>query len=336
MAYYRVGFQKLRFKPLDNLGMACHTRARFTHETDIKFSLVNKKWCWEFTIACVLHPSVTLMFQMLVISLLRPPLTSTLETACLWSPKSMRITRLSRWNWREQWYFYDKSRNQRERSTVICEILTRLGDLALIQDVNSDVTVYCERLRELWDEGGYVHMVSAGSCLWICRVDTSAYQHIIPFQYVTAHMSVHSNRLGGHTEWVIPHESVAKFLAELSIGGWAAAHSRILMQVVMDLLVSDTWAWCSVAGSCALVSRCCPSNWIDELRHLHLDVSIDFMAFSLMNSSSWWLKRERDNSSEKERRWCLFFPHFHVTTVPCIPGWENEGHLSKVTGFSSL
>jgi len=57
-------------------------------------------------------------------------------------------------------------------------------------------------------------MVSAGSCLWIRRVDTSACQYIIPFQYVIAHMSVHSNRLGGQTEWVILHESVAKLLAE--------------------------------------------------------------------------------------------------------------------------
>jgi len=57
-------------------------------------------------------------------------------------------------------------------------------------------------------------MVSAGSCLWIRRVDTSACQYIIPFQYVIAHMSVHSNRLRGQTEWVILHESVAKLLAE--------------------------------------------------------------------------------------------------------------------------
>ena len=112
------------------------------------------------------------------------------------------------------------------------------------------------------------------------------------------------------------------------------------MQVVMDLLVSDTWAWCSVAGSCALVSRCCPSNWIDELRHLHLDVSIDFI---LMNSSSWWLKRERDNSSEKEGRWCLFFPIFmlplsHVfpagkTKVTCRR-WQGFLHFKSDSGFS--
>ena len=44
----------------------------------------------------------------------------------------------------------------------------------------------------------YVHMASAGSYLWIRRVDTSACQRIIPFiipfQYVTAHMSIHSTK----------------------------------------------------------------------------------------------------------------------------------------------
>lgn len=122
---------------------------------------------------------------------------------------------------------------------------------------------------------------------------------------------------------------------ELPNGSWATAHSRIPMQSLwIALYLMPVFH----RG----LSRCCPSNWIDELRHLCLDVLIGFMAFP------WWIPVP-DNWEGKEIIQVrksgdnLFFSHFmlllsHVspagkTKVTCRR-WQGFLHFKSDSSFS--